>query len=72
MMTAASGQGPDFLRVVKDIWVQEGPRQFMCGAMARVTWLMPFTAIYLPTYDLATLWLVRRQQSASATGKVRV
>jgi len=25
----------------------QGPQQFMCGSLARVAWLMPFTAIYL-------------------------
>jgi Mitochondrial carrier protein len=29
-----------------------GPEALFCGAAARVAWLIPVTAIYLPTYDL--------------------
>jgi hypothetical protein len=35
-----------FVSVIYSAGVQ-GPKQFMCGSIARVTWLMPFTAIYL-------------------------
>lgn len=28
-----------------------GPEALFCGAVARVAWLIPVTAIYLPTYD---------------------
>jgi solute carrier family 25 S-adenosylmethionine transporter 26 len=28
-----------------------GPEALFCGALARVAWLVPVTAIYLPTYD---------------------
>jgi solute carrier family 25 S-adenosylmethionine transporter 26 len=30
---------------------EHGPGGLFCGALARVAWLVPVTAIYLPTYD---------------------
>ena len=56
-------------RVVRDIWTKEGPQQFMCGALARASWLMPFTTMYLPAYDVTTRWLLDRQRASTSSAE---
>jgi solute carrier family 25 S-adenosylmethionine transporter 26 len=39
-----------------------GYESLFAGTLARVAWIMPFTAIYLPTYDILKRMLVSSQQ----------
>jgi len=52
MMTAKIGEAaPGFFRVGSDILKAEGATGLFKGAVARVSWLVPFTVIYLPLYE---------------------
>ncbi|EKX33184.1 hypothetical protein GUITHDRAFT_120626 [Guillardia theta CCMP2712] len=61
MMTSGSA-APRVKTVVMDIIKKDGPRTFFAGSIARVSWLMPFTAIYLPTYDLVKSAIKEKMQ----------
>jgi hypothetical protein len=44
-----------------------GPEALFCGALARVAWLVPVTAIYLPTYDFIKNELSKSSSSSSSS-----
>jgi solute carrier family 25 S-adenosylmethionine transporter 26 len=41
---------------------EHGPEALFCGALARVAWLAPVTAIYLPAYDFIKNMIQQQQQ----------
>lgn len=43
---------------------QHGPWAVFAGVVPRVAWIVPFTAIYLPTYDAIKRFLLQRQIAA--------
>jgi hypothetical protein len=47
-----------FLETWDRLWQDYGALGMFAGVLARVAWIVPFTAVYLPTYDALkrTLW----------------
>ena len=50
-----------------DVWSLEHPWGLWAGLAARVAWIVPFTMIYLPTYDGLKGWLEARQQASTSS-----
>lgn len=65
MMIASASNPPKLLALTKSIWKEGGIRSFLGGGTARVAWLMPFTAVYLPAYDFVKRELLLLQQAAA-------
>jgi len=62
IMTTKIGEAtPGFFRVISDILKEEGASGLFKGAAARVLWLVPFTMLYLPSYETSKRLLMQRK-----------
>jgi len=51
LMVDSEYYGDDFLSCMLDTVNEHGITYLFCGSIARIIWLLPFTAIYLPLFD---------------------
>ena len=49
---------------------EHGPEALFAGALARVAWLAPVTAIYLPTYDFIKNTIQQQQQKQAKSQEI--
>lgn len=62
LMVGDFAEGTDFFEAFLLTVQNQGPLAVFAGVLARVCWIVPFTALYLPTYDFLKLQLKKRRR----------
>eukprot|EP00981_Chlorochromonas_danica_P015897 scaffold14723_cov282-Ochromonas_danica.AAC.7 len=66
MQTSAGGKYSGVFDALSCIYQEGGLLGLFVGCMARITWLLPFTIIYLGVYEFAKRWVERSKAKALA------
>ncbi|KAK4531891.1 hypothetical protein CCYA_CCYA09G2748 [Cyanidiococcus yangmingshanensis] len=61
LMTCSRSQYHGYLDVVRDVWQRERLGGFFTGGLARVLWLVPFTAVFFGSHEIIKRFLQSRR-----------
>jgi solute carrier family 25 S-adenosylmethionine transporter 26 len=72
LMTCARSQYRGYWDAARDVWQREGLSGFFTGGLARVLWLVPFTAVFFGSHEIIKRFLRSRKRQYSTLRSTRI